>query len=141
MRQDEIHPFWAASPEGRCPVEYRGYFVRTYIRLYVHPSVCTSVRPYVHTPGEGLQARGPRPGSQGQGLQAGPPGQGSQVRAPRPAPPGQKGSGQSSSIKYALHVIVSSERNERNDKRHRRKIMIMKLAPSPLFLRGCSQCA
>ena len=29
----------AAAPEGQCPVEYRGYFVRPYVR----PSVCPSV--------------------------------------------------------------------------------------------------
>ena len=35
----------AAAPEGQCPVEYRGYFVRP----YVHPSVRPSIRLFIST--------------------------------------------------------------------------------------------
>ena len=56
----------AAAPEGRCPVEYRGYFVRP----YVHPSVCPSVRtlPCFQGVGMGALASGTWPG--GPGLKA-----------------------------------------------------------------------
>ena len=40
--------FWAVAPEGRCPVEYRGYFsIRPSVRLYPPPAL----RP--GTPGQG----------------------------------------------------------------------------------------
>ena len=54
MLETPYVPFWAASPEGLCPVEYRGYFVCTYI---VH----TSVAPWAPRPGS--------PGQAGQGPQ------------------------------------------------------------------------
>ena len=54
LNMDWTLPFWAEAPEGRCPVEYRGY--------YVHPYI---LRPYPPGP----SGKGPRPGPSGQGLQ------------------------------------------------------------------------
>ena len=56
-------PFWAAAPKGRCFVECRGYFVRTYVRTSVlsgplAQASWTRPRP----PGLGLLAQPPGPG-------------------------------------------------------------------------------
>ena len=82
------HPFWAAAPEGRCPVEYRGYFVRPSVCPYVRLSVCpyppgSQARPSRPSGPPGPQARAPRPGTPGLAPRLGTPGHGPQDRASR----------------------------------------------------------
>ena len=34
----------AAAPEGRCPIEGRGYFVHLYVCVYIHPYIQLPIR-------------------------------------------------------------------------------------------------
>ena len=71
MNKSLFSTFWAAAPEGRCPVEYRGYFVRPY----------PPPHPEARAPRPGLPAQSPL----GQGpLGQDPLGQGPRARASRP---------------------------------------------------------
>ena len=64
----KFSPFWAVAPEGRCPVEYREYFVHPSVPPRLSGQALQALRP--ETPGQGPQARDPRSGTPDQGAQA-----------------------------------------------------------------------